>query len=388
MTSPVFEPNAPRRKRRSALKRQRLLILVLLLVVGLLGGTFGVVYHFTSRNLVTLPSGETLKDADGTRYYGKQIDGVWVLVNEHGELCESTEDSNSFSTVYRTADGALVEVDLSTGKTTVIAIVDTAGSEMLEYNSSSDSFDILMYPLLERDQIKSIRVVNESGEFSFLQLQSCTNAKCQRIGKTDEYESYVGVYDEFVKDGKLVCPKCGSASQRATTFRLKGFPTHTYDESLFSTLVMSTGYTSTYMRLDREKVLQYGYGEYGLPENEADAKNYFEITNTSGKTYKVILGDPVVAGTGYYAMCAGNPDVYILKEMEETDYSYTLSKALLSSVETYVTPTVMDAMSSNNYFDVSNFELNTVGSITEEILNDPDFDAEEEEDKEDTADSE
>ena len=77
MTSPVFEPNTPRRKRRSALKRQRLLILVLLLVVGLLGGTFGVVYHFTSRNLVTLPSGETLKDADGTRYYGKQIDGVW-----------------------------------------------------------------------------------------------------------------------------------------------------------------------------------------------------------------------------------------------------------------------------------------------------------------------
>ncbi|MBO7341251.1 MAG: hypothetical protein J6U87_01080, partial [Clostridia bacterium] len=83
MTSPVFEPKAPRRKRRSALKRQRMLILVLLLVVGLLGGTFGVVYYYTSRNLVTL-NGSALTDADGTRYYAKQINGEWVVVNEHG----------------------------------------------------------------------------------------------------------------------------------------------------------------------------------------------------------------------------------------------------------------------------------------------------------------
>ncbi len=374
MTGPVFEPGTPRRKRRSALKRQRLLILVLLIVVGMLGGTFGVVYHFTSRNLVTL-NGAPLTDVDGTRYYGKQIDGVWVVINEDGELCESTEDSNDYSTVYRTADGALVEIDLSTGKTTVIAVVDTVGSEMLEYNSSSDSFDILMYPLLEREQIKSIHVVNEQGEFTFLQLQSCTNAKCQKKGNAEEYERYVGVYDEFPKneEGKPTCPKCGALSARATTFRLEGFPAHTYDENLFSTLVMSTGYTSTYMRLDREKVLHYGYAEYGLPEDPADAKNYFEITDTSGKTQKVILGDEVVAGTGYYAMRVGHPDVYVLKEMAETEYSSTLSKALLSGVESYVTPTVMDTMANTDYFDVSNFELNSVASITEEMLSDPDF---------------
>ncbi len=367
MTSPVFEPKAPHRKRGSALKRQRRLILVLLLVVGLLGGTLGVVYYYTSRNLVTL-NGDALTDADGTRYYAKQVNGVWVVVNEDGEICEPTADANEYSVVYRTADGALVEIELATGKTTVVAIVDTAGEEYLEYNSASNAFDILMYPLLEREQIKSIHVVNENGEFSFLQQHRCTNKQCL----------YEGLYDVFVKndDGKPTCPECGALSARMTTFRIDGFPTHSYNENMFSTLVTCTGYTSTYLRLDREKVQHYGYGEYGLPDDPADAENYFEITDTSGKTHTVILGDAVVAGTGYYAMYKGRPDVYILKEMEQTDYSFTLSQALLSGIESFVTPTVMDTMSTTNYFDVSDFEVNTVGELTEEMLEDPDFDLE------------
>jgi len=190
MTSPVFEPQAPRRKRRSSLKRQRMLILVLLILVGLLGGTFGVVYHYTSRNLVMLGD-EPLTDADGTRYYVKAMDGTWVVMNEDGEVCQTTEDSNDYSTVYRTADGALIEIDHTSGVATVVAIVDSVGNETVEYNSSSNSFDILMYPLLERAQIKSIRVVNEKGEFAFLQLQVCTKKDC----------GYQGVYDEFPKNG-------------------------------------------------------------------------------------------------------------------------------------------------------------------------------------------
>lgn len=371
MTGPVFEPQAPRRKRRSALKRQRMLILVLLILVGMLGGTFGVVYYYTSRNLVTL-NGEALTDADGTRYYSKMVDGTWVIVNEHGDVCQTTEDSNSYSTVYRTADGALVEVDHSTGAATVVAVVDSIGEEATEYNSSSNSFDILMYPLLERAQIKSIRVVNEQGEFSFMQLQVCTNNQCQKKG--DTYERYEGFYDEFPKnaEGNPTCPKCGALSTRSD-FCIKSFPLHAYDENLFSTLVICTGYTSTYMRLDREKVLHYGYGEYGLPEDPADAKNYFEITDVNGKTHTVIIGDMVVAGTGYYVMYKGQPDVYILKEMEETQYSSTFTKALLSGVEAYVTPTVMDEMSNTDYMDVTDFKLHTVGAITDEVLDAPDF---------------
>lgn len=361
MTSPVFEPNAPRRKRRSALKRQRLIILVLLVVVGLLGGAFGVVYYYTSRNLVTL-NGEPLTDADGTRYYAKQVGGVWAVVNEDGVTCETTDDSNDYSTVYRTADGALVEIDHASGKATVIAIVDAEGDEDREYNSATNSFDILMYPLLEREQIGSIRVVNEKGEFTFLQMRVCTDKECLH---SFTYSA--------AAENKLACPKCGASTTR-TGFQLEGFPTHTYDENLFSTLVISTGYTSTYMKLDLEKVKAYGYAEYGLPTNPADAKNYFVITGTDGRSQKVILGNAVVSGTGYYAMREGSPDVYILKEMEETEYSYTLSKALLSGIEEYVTPTVTDTMSSTDYFDVSNFELNSVANLTEEMLKNPDLD--------------
>ncbi|MBO7341317.1 MAG: DUF4340 domain-containing protein, partial [Clostridia bacterium] len=300
----------------------------------------------------------------------KQINGEWVVVNEHGEVCKKTEDANNYGVVYETADGALIEIELATGKTTVVAIVDKVGEEYLQYNSASDAFDILMYPILEREIIKSIHVVNENGEFTFLQQHQCTNSKCQKKG--DEYERYTGVYDEFPKnaDGKPTCPKCGALSDRIATFLLEGFPSVAYDETMFSTLVMCTGYTSTYMRLDLEKVQQHGYAEYGLHE----VKNYFEITDTSNRTHKVILGDAVVAGTGYYAMYEGNPNVYILKEMEQTEYNYTLSQALLSSVENFVAPTVMDTMATTDYFDVTDFEISTVEKLTDEMLDDPDFD--------------
>ena len=51
MTCPVYEPQKPRRKR-SALKRQRMAILISLIVVALLAGSFAVVYHFTIHRVV------------------------------------------------------------------------------------------------------------------------------------------------------------------------------------------------------------------------------------------------------------------------------------------------------------------------------------------------
>ncbi len=369
MTCPVYEPKTPRRRKRSSLKRQRIAILATLLLVAILATTFGVVYYFTSRYLVTL-NGDPLTDADGTRYYVTQQEGVWVLVNEHDVLCPTTTDSNSYSTVYRTADGALVAVDPTTGVATVVAVVATNGTEALEFSSYSGAFDILLYPMLEREQIKFIRVVNEKDSFAFLQTQGCPDTKC----KANDPELKTAPYDEFPKneEGKPICPKCGKLTERAG-FDVEGYKGLNYDANMFATLVNCTGYTSTYMRLDPEKVAQYGYGEYGLPDNPDDAKKYFIIEDTAGNNHKVIIGDEVPSGSGYYARYVGRDDVYILKEREETQYSYTFSTALFSDLEAYVTPLVIDPMSSTDYFDVTDFKLSTVQNIKDKIESGEDF---------------
>lgn len=366
MTSPVYQPAPPRRRKRSALKRQRRTILILLIVVAILASSFAVVWHYTSRDVY--------KDVDGTKYYVVNKDGTFVMQDADGNELPRTSHSNNYSTAYQTPLGTIVAVDLSTGQYSEVAFVSTSGNEALEFSAYTGQFDILMYPMLEREVIKTIEVYNEKDSFTFQQMQRCTNTKCHQ-NENGEYEQYQDLYDAFPKDasGKLVCPKCGSATER-TAFTIKDFHGITFDENMFATLVLCTGYTTTYMRLDRTAVQKFGPTEYGLPAPGEAPKNYFVITDIYGNSHKVILGDKIPSDTGYYAQYEGHPDVYILKELEQTQYSYTLSQVLLCELESYITPTAVDTMSSTDYFDVTNFKLSTVGAITEDILKDPDAD--------------
>ena len=86
----------------------------------------------------------------------------------------------------------------------------------------------------------------------------------------------------------------------------------------------------------------------------------------------MILGDETPPGSGRYAKLVGREYVYVLKELEQTSYSKTLSDALFASAEDYITPVITTPMDQNNYFDVSRFELSRVGDLTE-ALKDPDF---------------
>ena len=366
MTSPVYQPQPPRKRRRSALKRQRRMILILLIVVAMLAGSLAVVWHYTARSVY--------KDVDGTKYYVVNRDGTFIMEDADGNELPRTSHSNNYSTAYQTALGTIVAVDLSTGKYSEVAFVSTSGDETLEFSAYTGQFDILMYPMLEREVIKTIEVYNEKDSFAFQQMQQCTNAQCHK-DENGEFKKYQDLYDNFPKNssGQLICPKCGSLTER-TAFTIKDFHGIEFDENMFATLVLCTGYTTTYMRLDREAVQKHGLGEYGLPEVGEEPKNYFVITDIYGNSHKVIIGDMIPSDAGYYAMKVGSPDVYILKELEQTQYSYTLSQVLLCELEGYIIPTATDTMSSTDYFDVTNFKLNTVAEITEDIWSDPSFD--------------
>lgn len=333
MTGPVAVPKSPRRRRRSSLKRTATAVIIALSVVALLAIAFAVVHYFTSRTLFA--------DYDGGKYYIKQRDGVYVLLDENGTLVRMNDEGDYYITDY----GTLLMIDPESGEYSVVASVIPANGEDLEFKSYSGSFDVLMYPYIQRSEMRSIRIVNEKGDFTL-------------------------AYDAEAEDFKIV-----------------GYDGYEYDDVMFSSLVVTVGYTSTYMRLDIAKALDpsvdttdengydkyqgfrtNGYQEYGLPDDPADAKVYFEVTDRNGKVNKVIIGDKVLSGTGYYARHADRPEVYILKEAEATTYSQPLSVVLFSGVEGYVKPLVTFPMSSNSYFDVSDFTINKVGEITNEML--------------------
>lgn len=303
--------------RRSALKRQRLAVLITLGVVVLLAVAMIVVWQVTSKNLVTYPDGSAVEDVDGMRYYTVKKDGEWVMVNKEGALCETTSEG-----LYKTKDQALIHVNKETGEFTVVAAVLLNGTEDRYFNSIDGSFDILLYPMLERKDIQSIEVKNSKDHITFV---------------------YSKTYDEFV---------------------IKGHEKAPYDSIMFSTLVSLTGYTNTVKRLDlspenpdAEGFRQHGYAEYGLPDNPDDAENYFIITDKSGNAHKVIIGNIILDDTGYYARYAGRDEVYILQQLTESEYNSTLSGTLLCTLEDYVTPTVTASIGSSNYFDVTDFTI-------------------------------
>ncbi len=342
MTSPVLEPKAPRRrKKRSTLRRQRVVAVTVLCIVALLAIAFGVVKYITSRDVFEDP-------ADGTKYYIRNEDGVYLMEDEDGNLLDKTTDGN-----YVTKAGTLVMINEETGEPKIVAVVDdVGGTEDLQFSAYNGEFDILIYPYLEREDIVSI------------ELHNVEKVKDEKTGEVIEEVLH---HFTFVQDGD--------------DYEIKEYPDLAYDSNLFSTLVICTGYTNTYVRLNLDEIREngegdYRYSDYGLPEDMDDAVNYFVLTDKNGKSYKVALGDQTPPGTGYYVRYEGRDGyVYVLKELEKTTYSESLSTALFASAEDYIMPMVTVPTNQTNYFDVVGFELNKL-QITEEMLKDPNLDAE------------
>ncbi|MBE6691085.1 MAG: hypothetical protein E7590_07385 [Ruminococcaceae bacterium] len=313
-TASTFPTTKPRR--RSALKRQRKLLVILLAVAILLGAIYIPVSLLTDRQPVRFEDGTRLTDADGTKYYTRKKDGIYMMFAKGGSVCETTDDG-----LYKTKDQVLVTVDETTGKASVVAVPLMEGTEDKYFNAVDGTYDILLYPMIGRSEVQSIEVKNKKDHF------------------------------KFVKD-------------KEGAFYLEGHPETPYNSMMFATLLSLTGYTNTVARLDlsesnpdAEGFRQNGYAEYGLPENTDDAENYFVITTTDGVTHRVCIGNVILDDTGYYARYAGRDQVYVLQQLEESDYNSTLSGTLLTTLESYVTPTVTTTISSTNYFDVTDFTI-------------------------------
>ena len=307
---------------KTALAKKRRTLLFSLIAVLILGVALGLTAFFTSRTPFYDPT-------DGTKYFVAKEDGLYVLKTKNGDIVtDKTAEGN-----YITAAGTLVYVDDETGEfSTVAAILKENEGEAFRFDGLSLGYEVLLYPYAERADIITITVVNENGTFSF-----------QKVSVPNE-----------------------ETKETEDRFLIEERPDLSVDQSiLFANLVTITGRATALLRLDTNKVKEMGYAEYGLPENTADATRYFIITvdtdgnkETPAVTHKVILGDQVPSGDGYFVRYEGRESVYVLQEIGQSDYSRPIEEILFGRLEDYViAPTASTQMSAENYFDVTDFKI-------------------------------
>ncbi len=295
-----IKKKADKRSRYSRQKVQKKVIITLAVMTVVLGVVLGVVKHIVG---IT-----TYEDVDGTKYKIKKKDGIYVICDTDGYTLDLTTDG-----YYITDASTLLDVDQETGEVTEYAIVDTEGNEVVGSNRR-----ILIFPHTAKASIDSITVNNDHGTYTF--------------------------YRDSNND-----------------FQIKGYEGTAYNPELFSSLVVSTGYTLSMQKLAEPRKDENGqFSEYGLvPEERVDEEGNtytyqpvtYTLTDISGNKYKMIIGDPIVSGAGYYAQYEGRNAVYIL--------SNELAKTLLEPIETLVNPMIVYPMTLTTYFDVDNFTLMT-----------------------------
>ncbi len=318
---------------KTALARKRRNLLIALISVAVLAILLAIVLYVTSLITFYDPVDNAKYSIERVKKTAEEIAAEkgddeekevekqkYVMKNAAGEILPTTEEGN-----YITAAGTLVYVNAKTGEYSTVAAVLSEDGDTVQFNVSSSSYDVLLYPLLQRANIAEITVHNEKGSFTISKI----------IGKDE--------------DGKQV-------EQFVLAERVDLVVS---DTPLFATLVYCTGNTRTMLRLDTAKVKEYGYAEYGL-ENP---KVWFEITEDTAegapiKKHKVYVGDPVPSGDGYYVRYDGREAVYVLYELAATEYNGTSQEALNARAEDFViAPSGSYNMEQGNYFDVTDFKI-------------------------------
>lgn len=328
------------KKGSTLLKRRKLAIIAATVTVAVLIAALFIVLDYVN--------GTPFEDpADGTVYYvrhskNEKKETVYALYDTDRKTVMPTEEKFGY---YVTHAGTLVEVDAETGEFGEIILVDTEGNEELGANQR-----ILMFPHLQQQNILQIEVVNDQGAFSFVRVNA---------------------------DGEI---------SPSGSFILANSPGVNYNQELLASLRVDAGYTLTDQKIVSPIKDSNGeFSEYGLVAQERirpvfDEKTgepiideetgepitetytytpaFYVVTDLNGNRHKVIIGDMLVTGSGYYVQY-----VAIDADGNETkrDAVYVLSNSLedtmLAPVEDFVVAQLSYPMTMNNYADVAEFKI-------------------------------
>ncbi|MBO7303081.1 MAG: hypothetical protein J6U68_02725, partial [Clostridia bacterium] len=315
------------RKKSSLLRRRKVIIIVSVLLVIALGISLYFVYDYVNNSIPYV-------DVDGKTYYIKQNDdGIWQMYYKDGGIVTRESQFN----YYALDSGTLVSIDETTGEALEKIVLDPEEGEL-----QGGYGKILIFKHIEKDNLRSIEVHNQLDDYTFYRY----NIETMRPDDSSD-------------------------------FVLRGSPLLTTTKDVISQLIVAAGYPLAAERLDEPATVdgKIDFSEYGLtPEkrtkievdkdgNEQTVEydytpSYYIVTSKSGEKFKMVIGDRLVNGNGYYAQYVDiSGDVETPREKV-----YVLStdaQTLLYEAKKFITPGIAYPVTQSDYFDVTDFTVSS-----------------------------
>ena len=326
-------------QKKSLLRRRKIYtVIALLLVIVLIPTLITITYLSKHKNF---------EDIDGTAYKIKYVNGMYAMYDTDGNILAHDEalrlqvSAGEMYRFYVTDAGTIIKLDIETGEAVIFAVVDdlnTVESEQIGYNAN-----LLIYPRVEKARIRSIEVINDKGSYTFHRYNI-------QLEKIDD----------------------------ASDFIIKGSPYATFDEDIFSSLYLGAGYTLTDQKVndpikDEEsgEYLEYGLGKQIRVNEDGEEYEYtpayVTLTDTKGNKHRLIVGDKLVTGEGYYVQYVSFDGDTEIKRDAVYVLDDDIGETAWGTVEMYVTPTLTYPMSMNNYLQLKNFKVYNEATDTTDI---------------------
>ncbi len=317
------------KKRSTLLKRRTTAIVVAAVVIVILAIALAVVLDYVRTFTVVDPS-------DSATYFIKYKNKQYALYDADKKTVMPREDTYGY---YVMRSGNLVDIN-ENGTYSLIVVDATEGNE----THDGYMYRIMMFPHITSQNIRQLEVNNSKGSFTFHRYNLNT-------GKVDD----------------------------TSDFTIKGSPLVTFDQQKFAELYSEAGYTIVELKLEDPIKDENGeFSEYGLvPEtrplydeetgepviDEQTGEQltydyvpaYYVLTDTSGNKYKVIIGDMLVTGRGYYVQYVDMSTGGEIKRDAVYVLPASIGSTMLAAIEDFVTPQLTYPMSLNDYFDVEDF---------------------------------
>lgn len=312
------------RKRSTLLHRRKVAIIASVLVVIVLGATLALLYNYFD---TVIP----FYDVDGQKYFIRKVDGIYAAYDVNNKLLDTDIPLGTSQLLYVTTAGTTIYVDPKTGEAEVKAI------PAIYYQGDGEDMDheyLMVFTGVDDDDILSIEVKNTYGNYTVARFDQET----------------------------LEVSKKGS-------FVLLNSPLTAINQDTLSYLTYFTGHTLVRDRLEDPNP---DFSEYGLVEQTRVDKDgneyqyspsYYVITTTAGVKHKIIIGDRLIDGSGYYIQYENNDGVkreavYVLKPTDMTQTTgVTYEQTILGPAKNFLTPTMIYPATTNDYFEVKNFSI-------------------------------
>lgn len=285
------------------------------------------------------------EDVDGSIYYIKKKNGVYALYDSDGLRCDVTQDG-----YYQTQLGTQLMIDASSGEISDTIYVDDLNSlhkdEIYGYSGRVLMFKQMTYDATSTSDksiiIDSIAVANSNGLFTF---------------KRGENNSFYVEGNEGLAFNTELFAQFAVACGKPLSMDVLRSPNLTASGDID---LSEYGLVSEM----REKTEEDEDGNEITVEYEYSPAVY-TITAMTGEWHRVIVGDSIVSGAGYYAMYDGgyvqNADGSF-SQVGRRDRIYIIGTAgvedgILARIEDLITPMIIYPLGASTYFDVKNFVI-------------------------------